>query len=168
MHELNFSNQDSVKEATIDTEVTEFMIGTKIKNVKIFDDGTYTPAPNIEAMPELERDDQLGGNNQSLEDKYYNNTDYDTSEAWKIAEYQGHKPTEVLPNNVANFGTEFQDIKEAGLKFNSDASSKKDASSVADSGAENDYVDFGIGGSFYAFLTLVTVLIAVLAWIWGS
>ncbi len=61
MHELNLSNQDSVEEATIDTEVTEFMIGTKIKNVKNFDDGTYTPAPNIETMPELERDDQLGG-----------------------------------------------------------------------------------------------------------
>jgi len=170
MSEQQESLNDQADTSAIDKTSHWSSVGKEgiVKNqtlVDSFDDGTYTPAPDIEAMPELERDDQLGGNNQSLEDKYYNNTDYDTSEAWKIAEYQGHKPTEVLPNDVANFGTEFHDVKEAGLKFNSDASSKKDASSVADSGAENDYVDFGTGGSFYAFLTLVTVLIAVLAWI---
>jgi hypothetical protein len=170
MSEQQESLNDEADTSTIDKtsdwpSVVKEGIVENQTHVDSFDDGIHTPLPEIEAKLELERDGQLGGDNQSLEDKDYNNADYDTSEAWKIAEYQVHKPTEVLPIDVANLGTEFHDGKESGLKFKSDTSSKKDVSAVADSGGENDVVDFGTGGSFYAFLTLVTVLIAVLAWI---
>lgn len=125
----------------------------------VYDDRIYTPMPKIEDTAELEVDDNTGKSKQGLKDEDYNNADYDASEAWNVAEYQGHYHTEGLPIDVANSGTEFLGSKEDA------SSSDQTVLSVAHSGEESDYIDFGTGGSFYAFFALVTVLIAVLAWI---